>query len=98
MSDARTSSRQHLRVGRRIRAEALQWEGWTGAAIAAAPKVCEGVVSGWLKQARLGGVAALRRHPVPRHDRLPRTCAWSIIHALEHLHEHVGHTQYTRQL
>jgi len=28
----------------------------------------------------------------------PRTRAWSLIHALEHLREHVGHAQLTRQL
>jgi hypothetical protein len=28
----------------------------------------------------------------------PRTRAWSLIHAAEHLREHVGHAQLTRQL
>ncbi len=28
----------------------------------------------------------------------PRTRAWSLIHALEHLREHVGHAQLTRQV
>ncbi len=28
----------------------------------------------------------------------PRTRAWSLIHAVEHLREHVGHAQLTRQI
>ena len=28
----------------------------------------------------------------------PRTRAWSLIHAVEHLREHIGHAQLTRQL
>ena len=32
------------------------------------------------------------------HEGAPRTRAWSLIHAVEHLREHVGHAQLTRQL
>ena len=28
----------------------------------------------------------------------PVTAAWALLHALEHLREHVGHAQLTRQL
>jgi hypothetical protein len=28
----------------------------------------------------------------------PRTRAWSLVHAVEHLREHIGHAQLTRQL
>ena len=31
------------------------------------------------------------------HDE-PRTRAWALLHAVEHLREHVGHAQLTRQL
>lgn len=48
-----------------MRAWELHAEGWTGRAVAAALKVSEGAVSGWLKRARAGGVDALRRHPAP---------------------------------
>src|SRR5215204_1044871 len=65
MSDTRTSSRQDVREWRRIRAWELHQDGWTGTAIAAALKVSEGAVSGWLKRARAGGVTALHRHPAP---------------------------------
>jgi transposase len=65
MSDARISSRQDLREWRRLRAWELHEAGWTGRAIATALKVSEGAVSGWLKRARTGGVAALRRQPAP---------------------------------
>jgi transposase len=65
MSETRITSRQDLREWRRIRAWELHEAGWTGRAIAAALKVSEGAVSGWLKRARTGGVAALRRHPAP---------------------------------
>jgi transposase len=70
MSDARISSKQDVREWRRLRAWELHEAGWTGKAIAAALKVSEGAVSGWLKRARTGGVAALRRHPAP--GALPR--------------------------
>lgn len=65
MSDTGISSRQDVREWRRVRAWELHQEGWTGRAIAVALKVSEGAVSGWLKRARAGGVAALRRHPAP---------------------------------
>src|SRR5215831_10403241 len=65
MSGPRISSQQAVREWRRVRAWELHQQGWTGKAIAAALKVSEGAVSGWLKRARAGGVAALRRHPAP---------------------------------
>lgn len=34
----------------------------------------------------------------PGTDRPPVLRAWALIHALEHLREHVGHAQLTRQL
>jgi transposase len=65
MSDRRASDRQDIREWRRIRTWELHQAGWTGKAIATALKVSEGAVSGWLKRARSGGVAALYRHPAP---------------------------------
>lgn len=65
MSAARIHSGQDVREWRRLRAWELHEEGWTGKAIAAALKVSEGAVSGWLKRARASGVEALRRHPAP---------------------------------
>lgn len=53
-----------MREWRRIRAWELHQEGWRGKDSAAA-KVSRAAVSGWLKRARAGGVAALRRHPAP---------------------------------
>ena len=64
MSTARTSG-QDIREWRRLRAWELHQEGWRGTDIAAALKVSAGAVSGWLKRARAGGVAALRRRPAP---------------------------------
>ena len=64
MSDARIGG-QDVREWRPIRAWELHQEGWTGKAIAAALKVSEGAVSGWLKRARVGCVEALRRRPAP---------------------------------
>jgi transposase len=51
--------------GRRLRAWALAQQGWKQNVIAAALGVTEGAVSQWLKRARAGGVAALRRRPAP---------------------------------
>jgi hypothetical protein len=34
----------------------------------------------------------------PPVDGPPRTRVWSLIHAIEHLREHVGHAQITRQI
>ena len=56
---------QDIREWRRMRAWELHQEGWTGKDIATALKVSAAAVSGWLKRARAGGVAALRRHPAP---------------------------------
>jgi transposase len=53
------------REGRRLRAWELREAGWKQATIAAALGVTPGAVSQWLKRARLGGRAALRRHPAP---------------------------------
>jgi transposase len=64
MSEAQRTG-QDIREWRRIRAWELHAEGWSGKDIAAALKVSAGAVSGWLKRARVGGVAALRRQPAP---------------------------------
>ena len=53
------------REGRRLRAWELAQQGWTQGAIAAALGVTQGAVSQWLKRARAGGVAALRRRTSP---------------------------------
>jgi transposase len=53
------------REGRRLRALALHEQGWSGKAIAEALGVTAGAVSQWLRRAREGGRAALRRHPPP---------------------------------
>ena len=49
--------------GRRLRALELHEQGWTGRRIAEALGVSRGAVSQWLKAARAGGRAALRRRP-----------------------------------
>lgn len=51
--------------GRRWRAWALAQQGWTQRDIAVALGVTPGAVSQWLKRAREGGVAALRRRRSP---------------------------------
>jgi transposase len=53
------------REGRRLRAWELHQQGWPGKQIAAALGVTQGAISQWLKRARDGGVAALRRRPPP---------------------------------
>src|SRR5918911_4578962 len=53
------------REGRRLRAWELHQQGWPGKQIAAALGVTQGAISQWLKRARDGGVAALRRCPPP---------------------------------
>lgn len=53
------------REGRRLRAWELAQQGWKQRTIAAALGVSEGAVSQWLKRARTGGVAALRRRTSP---------------------------------
>jgi transposase len=53
------------REERRKRAWELKQAGWTQRAIAVALGVSEGAVSQWMKRARVGGVAALRRQPPP---------------------------------
>ncbi len=50
---------------RRMRALALSGQGWKQREIARALGVSEGAVSQWLKAARQGGAAALRRRPIP---------------------------------
>ena len=50
---------------RRMRALALARKGWKQRRIAEALGVTEGAVSQWLKAARAGGAAALRRRPIP---------------------------------
>lgn len=48
-----------------MRAWELHEEGWSGKDIAAALAASRAAVSGWLKRAPAGGVAALRRQPAP---------------------------------
>ena len=54
---------QDWKEGRRLRALELHEQGWPGHRIAAALGVTRGAVSQWLKAARAGGRAALRRRP-----------------------------------
>lgn len=51
--------------GRRFRAWELKQQGWKQDDIAKALGVSKGAVSQWVKRARQGGQAALRRHPAP---------------------------------
>jgi transposase len=51
--------------GRRLRALELYEAGWKQVRIAEALGVTRGAVSQWLKAARTGGRAALRRRPLP---------------------------------
>src|SRR5262249_40489315 len=60
-----TRPQRDWREGRRLRAWELKQQGWTQRQIAAALGVSEGAVSQWLRRAREGGVAALRRRPRP---------------------------------
>jgi transposase len=64
MSTTATSG-QDVREWRRLRAWELPRDGWSGKDIAQALAVSKGAVSGWLKRARAGGIAALRRRPAP---------------------------------
>jgi hypothetical protein len=41
---------------------------------------------------------ALGQAPWTDRSDEPVTAAWALLHALEHLREHVGHAQLTRQL
>ena len=43
-----------------------------------------------------GAVRAPHRRPFPAPE--PITAGWALLHALEHLREHVAHLQLTRQL
>src|SRR3712207_374577 len=54
---------QDWHEGRRLRALEVHEQGWPGSRIAAALGVSRGAVSQWLKAARTGGRAALRRRP-----------------------------------
>ena len=54
---------QNWKEGRRLRALELHEPRWTGKRIAEAVGVSPGAVSQWLKAAREGGRAALRRRP-----------------------------------
>ncbi len=81
----RSGSSLHERYEwQRLRAWALHQEGWTGQRIAQALGVTGGAVSQWLKRAREGGEAALKRRvapgPTPRltadqRDALPQLLA-----------------------
>src|SRR4051812_9204781 len=59
------SAYQDWKEWRRMRALALQQDGWQQRAIAEALGVSEPAVSQWLAAARRGGVDALRAHPAP---------------------------------
>lgn len=59
--ESRKPEKPDLREWRRQRAWALHEAGWSGKAIAEALAVSPAAVSGWLKRARAGGVAALQR-------------------------------------
>jgi transposase len=65
MAQRRFPTPHDWREGRRLRAWELAQQGWTQSAIAAALGVTQGAVSQWLRRARAGGVAALRRRPAP---------------------------------
>jgi transposase len=64
---------QDWKEGRRLRALDLHEQGWKGTRIAEALGVTRGAVSQWLKTARAGGRAALRRQP--RGRQAPRLTA-----------------------
>ena len=64
---------QDWKEGRRLRALELHEQGWKASRIAEALGVTRGAVSQWLKTAREGGRAALRRRP--RGARVPKLSA-----------------------
>lgn len=65
MDEATFSPPHDWREGRRLRAWELAQQGWTQRAIAGALGVTEGAVSQWMRRARVGGPAALRRRTSP---------------------------------
>ena len=44
------------------------------------------------------GIPAWRYDESDTGEHEPVTASWALLHALSHLHEHVGHAQLTRQL
>lgn len=65
MTNRRAIDPVDWREGRRLRAWELHQQGWKQKDIAAALGITPGAVSQWLKRARDGGVAGLRRRPPP---------------------------------
>lgn len=65
MTKADSSEAKEWLEGRRMRAYELAQAGWQQHKIAEALGVSKGAVSQWLKRAREGGVAELKRHPAP---------------------------------
>ena len=65
MATSNSKPTSDLREWRRFRAWDLSQEGWRQRAIAKALGVTEGAVSQWLKRAREGGPASLRRRVAP---------------------------------
>ena len=63
MSTTKDPPPQDWKEGRRLRAWELHEQGWKAVRIAEALGVTRGAVSQWLKAARAGGRAALRRRP-----------------------------------
>lgn len=63
MSTTTDAPPQDWKEGRRLRALALHEQGWKAIRIAEALGVTRGAVSQWLRAARAGGRAALRRQP-----------------------------------
>ena len=56
----------HWKEARRLHAWHLKQQGWLQRQIAEALGVSAAAVSQWLKQARDGGLTALRHRPLPR--------------------------------
>lgn len=65
MSEKTSKSPKDWREARRMQAWALKQKGWKQKDIAEALGVTPGAVSQWMKQARAGGVEALRSRPAP---------------------------------
>jgi transposase len=65
MTAADSSEAMDWREGRRLRAYELAEAGWQQKEIAEAFGVSEGAVSQWMKRAREGGVASLKRRLAP---------------------------------
>jgi transposase len=93
MKEQSTSEPQTWREGRRLRAWALQQEGWSQRQIARALGVTDGAVSQWLKRARQHGSDALHhRRPPGRPQRLSEAQRADLIRLLERGAEAFGYT------